>query len=246
MLRVLTYCYYETKDYSKGLDAVAHLFRVLSPDKRVSKDWEYYGKLLIAGGNDSLGIGQLQKAFELEPSRIDILYDIANTWMNLKQYTKAIEAINQKISSGKDVKVLDYFTLGQAYYFNRQFAEADSAVAKANELSPKWPSAWLYRAKINAQIDSTSEGGLAKPFYEKFIETALTDSLKPDFGAKYNNRLVEAYGYLAYYYILKKDYTNGLLYLKKKLELPLEPEEKKKIEKAIDQIEHPSPKNEKK
>ena len=54
--------------------------------------------------------------------------------------------------------------------------------------------------------------------------------------SRYQNGLTESYGYLAYYYILKKDNANAMLYLQKKLALPLEPEEKKSIEDAINQL----------
>ncbi len=245
LLRVQSYCYYETRDTAKGLNSISRLFKQVIPEKRTAKDFEYYGKFLIATDRDSmilLGIEQLQKSFALDPSRSDLLTEMANAWSGLKQYPNSIKLLTQKIAIGKDVKVQDHLYLGQAYYFNKQFVEADSAVAKANLMSPLWSKAWLYRAKVNAHIDSTSEAGLAKPFYEKYIEVALPDSAKPDFSAKYNNGLIEAYGYLAYYYILKKDNSNGLVYLKKKLQMPLEPEDKKNVQLAVDQLEGRGPK----
>lgn len=245
MLRIQSYCYYETKDSAKGRHTINKLFQLVSPEKRTAKDLEYFGRFLIDTEMDSLiqlGIEQLQKAVVLDPTRTDLLTDIANAWSGLKQYPNSIKALTQKISIGKDVKVQDHLYLGQAYYFNKQFVEADSAVMKANIMSPNWARAWLYRAKINTHIDSTSENGLAKPFYEKYIEIALPDSSKPDFVAKYNNGLIEAYGYLAYFYILKKDNANGLIYLKKKLQLPLEEEDKKNVQKAVDQLEGRGPK----
>ncbi len=245
MLRIQSYCYYETRDTVKGKNTINKLFQLVSPEKRTSKDLEYYGRFLIDTEKDSLiriGIEQLQKAVFLDPTRTDLLTDIANAWSGLRQYPNTIKALTQKISNGKDVKVQDHLLLGQAYYFNKQFIEADSAVMRANTMSPNWARAWLYRAKVNTHIDSTSENGLAKPFYEKYIEIALPDSSKPDFVAKYNNGLIEAYGYLAYYYILKKDNSSGLIYLKKKLQLPLEEEDKKNVQKAVDQLEGRGPK----
>lgn len=248
MLRIKSYCYYETKDTVNGLNTIRRLFQLVKPEKRSAKDLEYYGKFLIATDRDSMilsGIEQLQKSMALDPTRIDLLTEMATAWSRLKQYPNAINLLIQKIAINKDVKVQEYLYLGQAYYFNKQFVEADSAVMKANQMSPNWAKAWLYRAKVNAHIDSTSEAGLAKPFYEKYIEVALPDSLKPDFAAKYNNGLIEAYGYLAYYYILKKDNSNGLIYLKKKLLLPLESDDKKNVQQAIDQLEGRGPKTKK-
>ena len=97
----------------------------------------------------------------------------------------------------------------------------------------------MLRAQANTHIDSTSEAGLAKPFYEKYIEIALADSINL---TKYQYGLIEAYGYLAYYYILKKDNSNGLSYLKKKLTLPIDTEDKKNVQQAIDQLEGRGPK----
>ena len=242
MLRIQSYCYYETRDTAKGLNTINHLFRLLTPEKRTAKDLEYYGKFLIATNRDSsiqMGIEQLQKAVALDPFRTDLMTEMANAWSKLKQYSNAIQMLNQKLATGKDIKVLDYFTLARAYYFNRLFVEADSAARKVNELSPNYASGWILRAQTNAHIDSTSEEGLAKPFYEKYIEIALADSL---IMAKYQNGLIEAYGYLAYYYILKRENSNGLIYLKKKLLLPLEPEDKKNVQQAIDQLEGRGPK----
>ena len=242
MLRLLSYCYYETKDTAKGLNTINHLFRLLTTEKRTGKDLEYYGKFLIVTNRDSSvqnGIEQLQKSFALDPSRTDLLTEMAMAWSKLKQYPNAIQLLNQKIIIGREVKVIDYYTLARSYYFNRQFAEADSAAKKVNELSPVYASGWVLRAQANAHIDSTSEAGLAKPFYEKYIEIAINDSTNP---SKYQNGLIEAYGYLAYYYILKKDNVNGLFYLKKKLNLPLESDDKKNVQLAIDQLEGRGPK----
>lgn len=238
MLRIQAYSNYEAEKYADGLGVMEHLFRIVPMENRAGKDYEYYGKLLVKTNQDSLGIEQLQKAYALDPTRADLLSDIASSWYKLKVYPNSILFYKQKIAQGKDVKLIDYYNLGRSYYYNRQYFEADTAYAKAIELSPKWASAWLSRADANSNIDSTSEAGLAKPFYEKYVELAEADSAN---SSKYTSGLSKAYGYLAYYYILKKDSQNALMYLKKKQLLPLDPEEKKSVDKGIDQILHPAP-----
>ncbi len=233
LLRVFAYCYFETEDYASGLQTIQKLFDRLPENKRAAYDYEYYGKLLVASNEDSLGIIQLRKAYSLDPNRTDLLSDIANAYYKIKNYPEAARAMNEKIATGKDPKALDYYILGRSYYFNAQFMESDTAFAKLNEVSPKYASGWLWRAKANTHIDSTSENGLAKPHYEKYIEISLSDSANI---SKYQSGLVEAYGYLAYYYILKKDNANALLYLQKKAELPLDSEDKKNVQQAIDQL----------
>jgi tetratricopeptide (TPR) repeat protein len=238
MLRTLGYSYWELKDTLNGMETMEKLISVLPADKRVTKDFEYYGKFKIASSKDSSnvvkGIENLQKAFELDPNRTDLLLDIANAWYRIKNYSKAIEVLNQKISLNKDPKPTDYYMLGRAYYFNRQFVEADTAMKKVNEITPTYASGWLTRAQINAQIDSTSKAGLAKPFYEKYDSLALAD---PGNSAKYRNGQIEVYSYLINYYDLKKDKAKEIYYLKLKKELVPDPDDKKALQRAIDFLE---------
>jgi tetratricopeptide (TPR) repeat protein len=238
LLRVSSYCYYETKDFVKGLESINKLFSILSEDKRIANDYEYRGKLLAENKQDSLGILDLRKAYEMEPARTDLLSEIGNIYYKIKKYNEAIQTYTEEINTGKSVKAADFFNLGRSYFFSSMFPQADSAFMKVNELSPKYASGWLWRAKTNTHIDTTSQEGLAKPFYEQYIEIAVADSANP---AKYQSGLAEAYGYLAFFYIIKNDKANALIYLKKKAELPLEPEDKKNVQQAIDQLEGKKP-----
>lgn len=240
LLRVFSYCYYELGEHAKGLEMVQKLFDRLPETARAGYDYEYYGKLLIASGQDSLGIIQLRKAYSIDPNKTELLSDLANAYYKIKQYSDAIDVLQEKAGLGKELKALDYVLLGRSFYFSARFVEADSAFMKLNEASPKYSSGWLWRAQANTHIDSTSLEGLAKPFYEKYIEIAEADSANI---AKYNSGLVEAHGYLAYYYILKKDNASALIHLRKKLELNLDPEDKKNVQQAIDQLEGKKPGN---
>lgn len=232
MLRIFTYCYYELKDTANGFKSVEKLFKLLSEDARAAQDYEYYGKLLVATNKDSLGLVMLKKAYSIDPSRADLLSEIASAYFKLKDYPNVIQFYNEKIAGGKDVRVTDYFYLGQAYYYNRLFNAADSTLMKLNEISPKFARGWFWRAKVNTQLDTTSELGLAKPFYESFI--GLLDSATM---VKSQPQLIESYSYLAYYYILKKDDAKALEFLRKKLELPLDAEDRKNVQQAVDQLE---------
>ncbi|MFZ7145956.1 MAG: tetratricopeptide repeat protein [Bacteroidota bacterium] len=240
MLRIQAYSNYEAEKYKEGLDVMEHLFRIVPMDNRDKKDFEYYGKLLIKTDQDSLGIEQLMKAYSLDPTRGDLLSEIANAWFKLKNYTNAILYMQQKIVLGKDVKVADYYLLGRSYYYTGQYLPADSAFMKVNEISPKYASGWLWRADVCSNIDSTGKDSLAKPFYDKYIQIADSDSVNI---SKYQSGLIRAYSYMASYYLLiRKDTERAKYYLRKKLELIAEPEEKRKIQIQIDQIDGKLPK----
>ena len=116
-----------------------------------------------------------------------------------------------------------------------QFPDATTSFAKVNEVSPKYVSGYFWRARANAQLDSTSEAGLAKPFYEKYVELAAVDSAST---VKYNAGLVEAYTYLAsYQFLIAKDNAATLDYLRKKALLNLDPEELKRVQLNIKQLD---------
>lgn len=234
ILRIYSYCYYETKDYEKALLMANKLFERLPENKGAPYDYEYYGKILISNDQDSLGIVQLRNAYNLDPNRTDLLGEIANAYYKVKNYTEAAKAMQEKIATGKDAQPADYYILGRSYYFSAQFLESDTAFAQLNEKSPTYANGWLWRAKANTHIDSTSELGLAKPHYEKYIEIAETDAANI---VKYQSGLDEAYAYLAsYYFLVVKDIEKVRFYLNKRMELPLDPEDKKKIQEMLDQL----------
>ena len=240
MLRIQAYSNYEADKYPEGIAVMEHLFRIVPADKRIIQDFEFYGKLLIKTDKDSLGIEQLLKAYALDPTRADLLSEISNAWFKLKNYPNAILYMQQKITLGKDIKVADYYLLGRANYFIGQYHSADSAFMKVNEITPTYAGGWLWRADVSSNIDSTGKDSLAKPFYDKYIQIADSDSVNI---SKYQSGLIRAYSYMASYYLLiRKDNERAKFYLRKKLDLIAEPEEKEKIQIQIDQIDGKLPK----
>ncbi len=96
---------------------------------------------------------------------------------------------------------------------NSEYAKADSALAHLLEKNPTLPIGHLWRARVNANFDPESQAGLAKPFYEKFIELAIPEK------EKYNKELIESYSYLGYYYYLQEDNTKSKGYWQEVLAL---------------------------
>ena len=96
--------------------------------------------------------------------------------------------------------------------------KADSAFSyvsqKAGANTPA--IAYLYRARIADlhETDRNNIKGLAKPFYEKFIDVVLAKGVPTDDQGK--AQLVEAYDYLgAYYEFKEKDETKAADYFGK-------------------------------
>jgi len=241
LMRVIAYSLYEMKDSVKALSAIQKLFEKLKEDQLVGQDYEYYGKIYGMNNMDSLGVEMLRKAYIIDPTRCDLLNDIWKSYDKLKKYAEAAAVMQEKIQGCKGITVADYFNLGRSYFFSADYVHADSAFAKVNELSPKYASGFLWRAKTNAFIDSTSKAGLAKPHYEKYIEVAAADSVN---AAKYRSGLLEAYHYLASYnYIQLHDCDNALVYLRKINDIDPEDKDTKKAIEGI--LFEKDPKNKK-
>ena len=232
LLRVTAYSLYETKDSAKALLAVQKLFEKVSEDKLIGQDFEYYGKIMVMNNMDSLGVEMLRKAYLMDNTRCDLLGDIWKSYDKMKKYADAASVMLEKIKSCKGATVTDYFNLGRSFFFSADYMSADSAFSKVNELSPKYASGFLWRAKTNSFIDSTMTLGLAKTHYEKYIEIATSDTAN---SAKYKSGLIEAYKYIAAYYVqVDKNYKEAKNMLTKALDLDPDNQEIKDWIKSLD------------
>ena len=101
-----------------------------------------------------------------------------------------------------------FITKAVKYYLT----QGDNAFNKVIELAPESYQGYLWKARINSLMDPDSENGLAKPHYEKLLEMI---SEKEDL----KTTIIEAYQYLGFYYYVKNDKTNSILYWNKILEL---------------------------
>jgi len=205
--RALAYSYFETAQYDKGLIYSKKFFRRAKPDKIRASDYAYIGRLLAKTKQDSLAFGNLVTAFQMDTSRSELLSEAAMSMIKLKKYDKAIQVLNQKIVLKKAVPN-DYYNLGKLYYNTKSWGKVDTTLTYYSTLMPEHVQGYLWRARALVNIDTTSKLGLAKPVYEVMIEKAKTDTVK---NAK---ELMEAYSYLAYYYLVQfkdtKDQQFGL------------------------------------
>jgi tetratricopeptide (TPR) repeat protein len=71
----------------------------------------------------------------------------------------------------------------------------------------------FWKGRVNSAIDKETTLGLAKPFYEKALETLIKDPVK------YKKELSEIYAYLGFYYYVKEDTATSLENWRKLLEV---------------------------
>lgn len=202
----------DTAAYSKGYKAIDKFFQKTTDKnfKYIADDYRHKGSLLSKTGKDSLGVVELQKAIDLDPTKNCELYgEVGKIWMKGKRYDKAIAAFEKLPTCGKALSGQNYYDLGRAYYYGpKDFVKADTSFSKLVQVSPPtYPVGWFWRGKSNVQIDAKNEKWLAKPYYEKAMEI-----VKPEERAANKSNVIEACSYLGYYYYVKEKDTEKAKY----------------------------------
>jgi hypothetical protein len=219
------YAAVENKDYPAAVTAGNTWLTKADPKRLIPRDYMYMGRAQIGSGQDSLGIVSLQKALQLDSSFVDAYQDIAKADLSQKKYKEAADAYDIYSTKSRNAKLTDRFYAGLYYYFGFTVEDAakfkdpktprtDSALlVKADTAfsyviqktaSNPFALAYIYRARIADlhETDRNNIKGLAKPYYEKFIELTLAKGAPSDDRTKTN--LTEAYDYLGTYYEFKE------------------------------------------
>lgn len=201
--RYLAYAAYENKDYPAGLQAMNTWITKADPKRIIPRDYIYLGRLQIASKQDSLGIASLRKAATLDTTQVEAYAEIGKALFGQKKYVEAGNAYGIYSKKSRNAKLLDHYYEGISYYYGYDpkkpadslLVKADSAFSYVAQKSPTTADAYLYRARVNDLKEKNRDDitGLAKPFYEKFIEVTLAKGAPAD---KAKKDLAEAYAYL--------------------------------------------------
>jgi len=194
------------------------------PKRIIPRDYVYLGRAQIGAGQDSVGILNLRKALQLDSTETDLYGEIAKTLFTKDhKYAEASEAYKDLIAKGTKIKLTDRLYLGLSYYYTflSQYgskvkeiaAKADTSLLTkadsefsyvAQKAAPNIPGdVMLYRARANdyKESDRNNIKGLAKPYYEKYVDIIVAKGA-PDDATK--TKLLEAYDYLGAYYEFKE------------------------------------------
>lgn len=212
--RLRAYSFYETRKYPEALKAITKFFAQQPADKLLSTDYEYYGKILIKNGQDSLGVAKLIDIYQKDSTRKDLSGDIGSAYLKLKKFDEAIKFLKMKIAMPTGVMTLDYLNLGSAYYQTKRWSSADSAFARANVLQPDYAKGYMWRARSLVKLDTLeNKQYLAKPYYDMYVKKTKADEVESS-----KLTLNEAYRYLGYYYFSVKNYAYSLFAFNSALE----------------------------
>jgi tetratricopeptide (TPR) repeat protein len=230
LYRLAGYSYYETLKYEEAKKYLNIFFSKINPQRIISSDYAYYARTLSKLGNDSLAINNFYKAISKDTSNYDLHSETAGLLSKVGRNDEAIKLYEKKINAGK-ASSLDYYYLSKIYFFmfqslvaNPLYPKTDSLISKGNGFlikadtlcgsflseQPASMQGLQRRAQIKAALDPDFKLGSAKPFYEKVLIKAQTDSVK------YVKELLESYDYMGWYnYTTEQNFTLAKMYYKR-------------------------------
>jgi len=234
--RYLGYAAFENKDYPAGLTAINKWVTEADAARLIPRDYLVKGRLEIAMKNDSLGVLDMRKALQMDTTQVDLYIDIAKSLYGLNKYIDAGDAYHIYGQKSLKATLNDHYREGLSYYlaYTDQLDKAskDSKYKPDTTLLAKSDSAFtyierkatkpvatiiLYHAYVKDYEDADRNNikGLAKPFYEQYIQIVLAKGT-PDDKAKVS--LANAYVYLGQFAEVKeKDDAKALdMYTKAK------------------------------
>lgn len=231
--------FYNLTDMNQNEEALKYadaLFNNSDSVKISGFDYTYYGTALKNAKQFDKAIEMFQNAANANKDNKEQMNiarkNLADTYAAKEDYENAIKFYNEYLSNIEKPSAFDYAGLGTIYQKQASsltgdaqvaaLKNADGVYAKLAEVHPSQIDfANFMRARINSSLDPETTEGLAKPFYEA-LATSLAANTNRD--NTDNIRLVEAYRYLGYYYLVKNDKANADIYWNKVLEIDPENE----------------------
>ncbi|OGX90754.1 tetratricopeptide repeat protein [Hymenobacter coccineus] len=221
MNRLKAYLLYETNDYAGAATAMDSYMKMVPAGKVLPEDYSYQGRILARAGRPDEGIAVLQKAITATTDaekKADLQDALATAYTSKKDYAAAIGIYKSKIAAATDKSDLtDVFRLASAYDNAKKYTEADSVYNVILTAKPTYGPGFLARARTNNNLDPDSKKGLAKPYYENYVELSKAEGADP---AKFRSGLIESNYYLGVYTLqVKDDKAGASAYFQKVLEI---------------------------
>jgi len=243
ILRYAAYAAYENQNYPASITAMKDFIAKVDPKRIIARDYLYLGLAQLAStvGQDAQGnstikdqaqfdeaIANIKKAAETDIKITNEFNTIGKKLFDQKLYGPAAVVFEVATTNPENPNLFyDSFYLAYAIYYDHvnksaeakkangeQLKKADTALAKVIELSPEAQDAYLYKAKVNQNLQTNEAYAEMAKNYDKYIEIVTTKG-----GAevtKASKNLLEAYSNAGAYYAVTdkakaKDYFTKAL-----------------------------------
>lgn len=228
------------EQYAEAEKSAIDFFGSASADNLLSSnDYTTYGDVLKKLGKEEEALGEYEKAVEINPDKVELLKDLSSAYSTAATATTdSVKAANYHLKSAElykkfidkgDYSTNDLFVLAGRYQNVIATALNDTLKSKAFEKANKVIDEVLERvpddyriAQRKARIALTYEGndrskGLAVAPYNQMMEILNNDTTIDE--SKKKEAFMEAYIYIASYYLAIKDSATAKSYYLKYLEL---------------------------
>ena len=243
ILRYAAYAAYENQNYPASITAMKDFIAKVDPKRIIARDYLYLGLAQIAStvGQDAQGnstikdqaqfdeaIANIRKAAETDIKITNEFNTIGKKLFDQKLYGPAAVVFEVATTNPENPNLFyDSFYLAYAIYYDHvnksaeakkangeQLKKADTALAKVIELSPEAQDAYLYKAKVNQNLQTNEAYAEMAKNYDKYIEIVTTKGGEE--ATKASKNLVEAYSNAGAYYAVTdkakaKDYFTKAL-----------------------------------
>lgn len=229
--RLVFYNYTDEGKVEEALKYADKLFNASDSAKITGFDYTYYGQAYLGAKQYDNAIEMFKKALEANKDNAKLANNnrksLSDVCVDKGDYAAAIEYYEEYLKNKENPTATDlaglgtiYTSLGATQKGTQQTATYLKADAVYKELGEKFPAnidfANFLRARVNSNMDPDTKKGLAKPFYEALANSLSANTNRDNVD---NTRLVEAYRYLGYYYLLQNKKALANSYWKKVLEI---------------------------
>jgi tetratricopeptide (TPR) repeat protein len=155
---------------------------------------------------------EYNKVLTYKPGDRSLLTEMASNYNLFRRYDLVAKTMSKLLDPAKD-NTEELMRIGRAYYNGEKYKTADSVFSAIITKSPDYVPAYLWTANTYSKMDPDLKQGLAKPKFEKLIEVAKSDSVKNA------PAMMDAFGYLSYYYMMNKNFTRSKDYYERMINL---------------------------
>jgi len=234
LLRIKGYSLYKTNQYELAKTTLDEYFSRVNPKYILSEDYEMYARNYEKLKEDSLAVIYYYKAIEMDPDKSELRTDIANNYIRRKQYQEAVDIYKIIVAQSPGIK--NYYGLGKAYFFLKDYENAYQAFEQMKKSDPEFYLGYLWSGNALAKMeDQENPEGKPKADYEKVVDL-IKEKQETE---RYKRDYITANYYLAAFYYLTNDFEKCLLNCEEVLALEPNHEQCKTLMEYISQNKKP-------